>query len=477
MVTTVQKPKKARKRNTENVGQRRLPVPVDELPEYRDAVKWAMGVRADAEKTIARETAIIPMGVMQRCDKLLGKGLSKRQLELIELWNGIGVRGCQPGAGDFYALQNTLQNFALLPGILDDVGAWWLHDADGRAKDRGEQLHYYVLVEGHHKAFSESAVQLAEALRTVLTSLLPNIPSAPAVLGMLQAKRRELPEDDQQQVTLSEIVHLLNEMEWRRDRIESDSREHCGSGISVEDTHEALSAAGLTNFLVDCGPVDSAVVVRSAVERFGARVRGCVNCTNWFAVDEDKIPYDWFNRCPGCSAGWVPHISIGGHYGRPAEEILAESVRKQTEFTTDLGVKVALVEGMTVQRARRLLVGSDEGSEVIEEGLQICPLAGDCKSLCGFLQVRGERNIPIAPENGRYQSCEIFAFRKMVEGVGGEVREDIAREWIRQTNERARSSERRRGDVLDTETEDSVEAQASDELVATPSVSVQSSMF
>ena len=43
---------------------------------------------------------------MQRCDELLGKGLSKRQLELIELWNGVGAGGWQPGAGDFYALQS-----------------------------------------------------------------------------------------------------------------------------------------------------------------------------------------------------------------------------------------------------------------------------------------------------------------------------------------------------------------------------------
>ena len=42
---------------------------------------------------------------MQRCDELLGKGLSKRQPELIELWNGVGAGGWQPGAGDFYALQ------------------------------------------------------------------------------------------------------------------------------------------------------------------------------------------------------------------------------------------------------------------------------------------------------------------------------------------------------------------------------------
>ena len=477
MVTTIRKPNKARRRKTKESARRKLPVPVDELPEYRDAVEWATGVRAEAEKKIARETSVIPIGVMQRCDELLGKGMSRRQLELIELWNGVGARGCRPGAGDFYALQHVLQNFALLPGIGEDVGAWWLHDSDGRGKERDERLNYYVLIEGHHKAYSESTVLLTEALRTALASLLPDIPSAPAVLGMLQAKRRELPEEERLQVTLSEITHLLNEMEWRRDRIESDSRERIGTRVSVEEVHEALTSEGLTDFLADCGHIDGAEVARNAIERFGARARGCVSCANWFAVDEDKVTYDWYNRCPGCAAGWTPHISMGGRYGRPAEEILVDEVRGRTEFTIDLGVKVALAEGTTVRHARQLLKGTTESPAAVKEKLRVCPIAGDCKSLCGALQAGGERDIPIAPEDGRYESCEIYAFRKMAEGIEGEVREDIAREWIRQTNEKARNAERKQASALDAEAEDTVALQADGDVADAPTVSVQASMF
>lgn len=352
-----------------------------------------------------------------------------------------------------------------------------LHDSDGRGKEHDGQLNYYVLVEGHHKAYTESTLLLTEALRTALASLLSDIPSAPAVLGMLQAKRRELPEDERPQVALSEITRLLNEMEWRRDRIEGDSREHSGRRVSVGEVHKALTSAGLTDFLVDCGPINGAEVVRNAIERFGARVRGCVSCTNWFAVDEDKVSYDWYNRCPGCSAGWTPHISMGGYYGRPAEEILVEEVRGRTEFTIDLGVKVALAEGTTVQHARRMLSEAAESPETVRESLRICPIAGDCKSLCGVLQVRGERNIPIAPEDGRYQSCEIYGFRNMAEGVEGELREDIAREWIRQTNEKARNAERKQAIIFDAEAEDTVALQADDDVADAPTVSVQASMF
>ena len=477
MVTTIRKPNKTRKRKTKESARRKLPVPADELPEYRDAVEWATNVRAEAEKKIARETAIIPIGVMQRCDELLGKGISRRQLELIELWNGVGARGCQPGAGDFYALQHVLQNFALLPCIGEDVGAWWLHDSDERGKERDGHLNYYALIERHHKAYTESTVLLTEALRTVLTSLLTDIPSAPAVLGMLQTRQEELPEEERRQVALSEITHLLNEMEWRRDRIESDSREHSGKRISVEDVHKSLSSVGLTDFLADCGPIDSGKAVRNAIERFGVRVRGCVICTNWFAVDEDKVTYDWYNRCPGCSAGWTPHISIGSHCGTSAEEVLVEEVRRHTESTADLGVKVALAEGTTVQNARQLLRGEDEIPQAVKNDLRVCPLASDCESLCGVLQVRGERNIPIAPEDGRYESCVIYAFRNMAEGVEGEVREDIAREWIRQTNEKARSAERKQASICDAELEDTVALQADEDRVDAPNVSVQASMF
>ena len=52
-------------------------------------------------------------------------------------------------------------------------------------KERDQRLHYYVLVDGHHKAYTKSTVSLTEALRSVLASLLPDIPSTPTVLGML----------------------------------------------------------------------------------------------------------------------------------------------------------------------------------------------------------------------------------------------------------------------------------------------------
>ena len=112
-------------------------------------------------------------------------------------------------------------------------------------------MHYYGLVAGHHKSFAELAVLLTEALRSVLVLLLIDIPSAPALLGKLRAIQEELPEGERRQVTLSEATHLLNETEWRCDRVESDSREQTGRGISVEETHKSLSSAELSDLSSD----------------------------------------------------------------------------------------------------------------------------------------------------------------------------------------------------------------------------------
>ena len=68
MVTTIQGSNKTRKRNGIKTRTQRLPVPIDELPEYRDAVEWAVGVRAAADRQIAREASVVPTGVLQRID-------------------------------------------------------------------------------------------------------------------------------------------------------------------------------------------------------------------------------------------------------------------------------------------------------------------------------------------------------------------------------------------------------------------------
>ncbi len=477
MVATIHVPRKTRRRNEKKARTPRLPVPVDELPEYRDAVDWAVGVRAEAERQIVREASEVPMGVLQRMDALTGRTVTKRQRDLVELWSGVGARGKNGYHSEYYAIRELMQDFSLLPGIADDVGAWWLFHSDGRGKEYDECVNFHVLIDGHYTTDSETALLLKDALRAVMASLVPGIPNAPALLGMLEAQQRELPEGKRRQVALSEVVGILNEIEWRRDRIESPDRSHIGRRHSVEDVHTDLSAAGLDDFIVDCGPVRDAGQMRDVIAEFGQRVRACAesSCGNWFTVDEDKVLYDWYSRCPGCSTDGAEGIFIGGVHDKSREQMLVDGVREWTEQSIDISIKVALAEDTTIRHARELLSGDiDKTVEYVKRDLKACPMAGECKSMCGALQTGGLRTVPIAPADGRYGNCHIYGFRRMVDGVEGEAREAIATEYIRQINEGARSAARSQARMFAPEVASGKDVSVD---VEPAEVTVQTSMF
>ena len=451
-------------------------MPADELPEYRDAVDWAVGVRAEAERKIAREASEVPIGVLRRMDALPGRTVTKRQRDLVELWSGVGARGKNGYHSEYYAIRELMQDFSLLPGVADDVGAWWLFHSDGRGKEHGECVNFHVLIDGHYRADSETALLLKDALRAVMASLVPEMPTAPALLGTLEAQQEQLPEEERHQVTLSEVVGILNEMEWRRDRIESPDRSHIGKRHSVEDVHSDLSAAGIEDFIVDCEPVQDAAQMRDVIADFGQRVRACAQpgCGNWFAVDEDKIPYDWYSCCPGCSTDGPKGVFIGGG-DKSSEQTLLNGVREWTERSIDISIKVALAEGTTTRHARELLNGDTNRTvEEVRRDLKACPMAGECRTLCGALQTGGSRNIPIAPADGKYGNCHIYRFRRMAEGVEGEAREAIATEYIRQINEGTRSAARKQARMFVPE----IEADKDGPVDEDPAeVTVQTAMF
>ena len=436
MVLTKERPAAKRRGSRKKPVQAKMPVPMAELPEYRDAIKWAAKVRAEAEAKIARETNHVSDGVLRRLDKLVGNGIDRRQRDAVSLWNGTPAQGCQPGAGDFSSIEYLMNSISLLPEDGADVARWWRLQSDEGVTDFKEQVFFLMFVEGHRACYSESAVLLRDGMRGAINSLLPDIPEPVQLTRMLLAEQAAMPETERSEVTLSRIVLILNEMEWRRDRTESDSRDHTGRRYGVEEVLGEIKAAGITEVVVDCGQVRNAVQMRAAIAEFGARVRGCKVCQNWFVVKESEIPYHWYNRCPGCTSHGMRGVVIGGRGYANREEQLMDVVRERTEGTIDVRVHLALAEGTTIAQAGRMLLSDDEAVGDETAKLEACPIAASCKSACGVMQDKGLRPIPITPVDGKYEFCQIFAYRRMVEGVDDqEVRDRVALEWLRRMND------------------------------------------
>ena len=432
MVLTKEEPVVKRRRRRKKAVQSKMPVQLNELPEYKDALKWAAGVRAEAEAKIARETNNVPDGVLKRLDRLVGNGIDQRQRDAVSLWNGTPAHGRQPGAGDFSSIEYLMNSISLLPEDGADVARWWRLQSDGSVTDRKERVFFLMFVDGHRACASESAVMLRDCMRGAISALLPYIPDPVQLARMMLAEQAAKPESERGRVALSRIVTTLNEMEWRRDRTESDSRDHKGKRYGVEEVLEALSAVGISDVVVDCGQVRNAAQMREAIEEFGARVRGCKKCQNWFTVEKDEIPYHWYDLCPGCTSHGMRGVVIGGRSFENREEQLMSVVRDRTEGTIDVRVHLALAEQTTVAQANRMLLSDSETVGEETERLEACPIAASCKSACGVMQDRGLRPFPITPVDGKYEFCQIFAYRRMVEGVDDqEVRDSVALEWMR----------------------------------------------
>ena len=70
--------------------------------------------------------------------------------------------------------------------------------------------------------------------------------------------------------------------------------------------------------------------------------------------------------------------------------------------------------------------------------LEPCPLAKECPTLCGEMQTRGERRLPLTPENGEFEHCHIYSFYGMTEGMDAENRELVAGKFVEQIKETTR---------------------------------------
>lgn len=424
---------KGRRRKKNRAAQVKLPVAVAELPEYKDAVAWAVDVRVEAEKEIACEAENIHHGAMRRLKALADRGLiTQRGFELVELWDGVGARGRRPGEGDYHSIRELLKSLSSLPDVDASVIDWWLNivKSDRTVAREGQPaVNFYLLIEGHRECRSESALGMRDVLRSALKDMFGGLPTPVQVLEFLH--------DNSDEVELSTLVKFVNAVEWRRDRVETDvydSRRR----FSVAEVHRILSDAGRSDFTVDCGVVGTVEEMREVVVKFEKRLRACPRCTNWFAVEASRADSYWHQPdCPGCERGDEPiRFSNTPMHERTAEERLVGGIDKWTRGNGNIATKVAIKNGVTILDARRKLIGEKVPTDY--SVLETCPLAKDCPTLCGEMQTKGERNVPLTPENGKFDHCHIYSFYGMTEGMDAENRELVAGKFIDQINERAR---------------------------------------
>ena len=322
---------------------------------------------------------------------------------------------------------------------------------------------------------------LKEVLRKTVITMLDDIPT-PAELYVLMLAGSS--SEEAVAANLSTVTSLSNTLYYYRNV--TVTRDYTGPNHwSVTKVASELREAGLESN-EDCGHIQSAEDVKDAIAKFGAAVRGCAWCQNWF-VSNRNPEFSFPANCAGC--GDVPFpldvAAVGPVNPRNAEandpmtyeKHVLRMVRSRVEGVSDLSVKVALVEGTTVNHARRLLAGNETSVETATDGLESCPLAASCHSLCGVLQARGQRAIPLAPFSGRFNDCHNYGFRSMSEHLKeGNAREGIAKKWAEQVFEISRREEPFQV-AARAMAEMDAGASVTDEPIVEQKVSVQASLF
>ena len=411
----------------------KLTVRLDELPEYRAAVEWAISIRTKAEREIARDAVSVPAGALRLLDDLVERGyLSARERDAVNLWNGVGS-----SAGN-YTLRRLMANITLLPPSGEDFSRWWMRQVSPGA-DRSERLNFNALKETHYACESETDYLLKSALRKCIVALLDDLPSLADLYRMLSDDIAAESDGQGRRIRLSEMTNMLNSL--NRIRAVATDCEHFGrDSRSVDAVRSELELLGL-DFEEDCGFIWNAEAVRDAVRRYGERARACASCLNWHVVSEGDVDYEWRSNCVSCR-GSMHRAFFGAddeverpplRYYSWARERLPHLVRSIVEDTKDISLKVALVEGTTVNQARRMLVTGATAADAEDAGLKPCPLASSCASLCGRLQRSGRRKFPIAPFSGRYRDCHLYGAVSMTpEDAGDDLRERIASACLEQ---------------------------------------------
>ena len=271
-------------------------------PEFEEALHWNEEVLAKAEAHIAKRGATIPTGVIHRLNHLRSPGpLADREFELVKMWSGVGAwtkNSARPH--DFYGIKGMMQNLALLPPLKAYVKEWWLFESDN--------LNFSALAPKFHQLHSESGILLNRALKTALTSLLPDIPSVISIYVLLHNREMEKPEEDRQPIKLSDIVLSANNLERKRASVIG---EYGYRRYSIPEVQDILTDSYCESVEQDSGLARGDSDLDAARGIYGKRAKRCKLCPNWYAVAPDEIEHDYtIDRCPGCTLTDKPELPL-----------------------------------------------------------------------------------------------------------------------------------------------------------------------
>ena len=408
------------------VKQNLLPVAVDELPEYRDCVSWAARVRADAEKEIEDRSVHVSDATLDRIERLVGDTVSKRDLEILKLWNGVGIQGIKPG--NHHSIHRLMESVSYLPACGTDLVRWWYDQVvrRGNYADSVRSINVFCLLEGFYGGDEESVLVLKRVLKAALGQMSDGAPSAVQVADLMAAEQSpgEVP-------LLSKIVSVVNKMAFEIYLVRSDCPDREmpeDERTSPNQVNALLVEGGFIGYEQDCGGIEGVERMRDLVKEYGrAAMRSCLSCTGWF-VGRETSEWSRAHKCVGCGSYGPIHFPPRGQEPT-AEDKLLQFVRRDMEADGDLSRNMALVYGISPEDADRLLTGELIALEQVERRQGKCPVAASCSTLCGVLQHKFDRGLPFT-RNGQHASCLLYQFLDENESVEGDARDQAARRWL-----------------------------------------------
>lgn len=432
-----------------------------DLPEVGMSQEFEAGIRASAEMMIAEESVEIPVGVIERVERLCADGfLDESDAALLRFWSNRSVAPELRKVGLFHVLSEISRR----PAENEDMVEWWLDQVDGSRHRRvWDDIRYWHRLE---PAFESIAVlrRVERALMQEAIAFMPSVVDVCFALGRwrfngLSEKRAwtELRLDGGSNrdalPRLSYIVWLVNAMRSVvADYLPFGPVEPRYDRVDVERAIAEIRYSGFDGYVADTGVVGGISEMRRLVDlsdSLGWELHCCGACRRpghavWFYGDKGRnvlfgSSTDSFQSqfCGACS--WPamrlrrssPIVGMG-YMGFHGEAVSRESARLgayvDMDGLRDRGVDHSFEKGLALAwrmphpNVSAALLGLGDYELVAAER---CSRVDECPLICAAYQ-RMDEGMPPLIAGGDYRECGYYEY---LEGVGdkvGDARERFA---------------------------------------------------